>query len=302
MITCTKLYIFVVLLVSLSYLLLFSPSVSHVRLFATPWTAACQASPSITIPQSLLNSRPLNWWCHPTISSPVIPFSSCLQSFPATGSFPISPLFTLCGQTIGASASLRIFRVDFFKIDWFDLLQGILKHPLQHRSSEASILWMLISLYGTTLTSIRDYWKNHSLTRQTLLAKQCLCFLTFINNNVSPLHFLLHSLLFHLKPLPIDYIHQNAGFEWLMSSNLYRHWKSEVKIILLFTFSFFFFHLFSIIITYQRFLSINISIVGIASWSKIYAESSQIYYFICYIHILKSDVPHLNESKEIKSP
>ena len=83
---------------------------------------------------------------------------------------------------------------------------------------------------------LRDYWKNHSLTRQTLLAKQCLCFLTFINNNVSPLHSLLHSLLFHLKPLPIDYIHQNAGFEWLMSSNLYRHWKSEVKIILIFTF------------------------------------------------------------------
>ena len=127
-------------------------------------------------------------------------------------------------------------RLISFRIDWFDLLavQGILKSPPQHHSSKVSVLWTRISLYGATLTSVHDYWKNHSLTRQTLLGKQCLCFLTFTNNNVSA----LHSLLFPLKPLPIDYIHQNAGFEWLMSSNLYRHWKSEVKIILLFTFSF----------------------------------------------------------------
>ena len=62
-------------------------SLNHVRLFETPWTAACQASLSITNPQSLLYSCPLSRWCHPTISSSVVPFSSCLQSFPASESF-----------------------------------------------------------------------------------------------------------------------------------------------------------------------------------------------------------------------
>ena len=51
------------------------------------------------------NQRPLNWWCHPTISSSVVPFSSCPQSFPASGSFQMSQLFTSGGQSIGISAS-----------------------------------------------------------------------------------------------------------------------------------------------------------------------------------------------------
>ena len=65
------------------------------------------------------NSSPLSWWCHPTISSSVIPFSSGLQSFPASGSFPISQFFTSNGQSSGASASNQhqsfqwIFRTDF---------------------------------------------------------------------------------------------------------------------------------------------------------------------------------------------
>ena len=54
------------------------------------------------------NSCPASWWCHPTTSSSVIPFSSCLQSFPASGSFPMSQLFTSGGQSIGASASASV--------------------------------------------------------------------------------------------------------------------------------------------------------------------------------------------------
>ena len=68
-------------------------SLSHSQLFATPWTAAHQASRSFTISQVCSNSCPLNSWCHPTISSSVAPFSSCPQSFPASGSFPINQLF-----------------------------------------------------------------------------------------------------------------------------------------------------------------------------------------------------------------
>ena len=66
---------------------------SHIQLFATPWTTACQASLSFTISRVCSNSCPLNQWCYPTISSSVIPFS-CFQSFPASGSFLMSQLLT----------------------------------------------------------------------------------------------------------------------------------------------------------------------------------------------------------------
>ena len=65
-------------------------SLSHVQLFVTPWTAARQASLFINS-QSLLNSCQLSWWCHPTISSSAVPFSFCLQSFPAWGFSLMSP-------------------------------------------------------------------------------------------------------------------------------------------------------------------------------------------------------------------
>ena len=66
-------------------------SLSHVQLFETPWTAAHQASLSITNSQCS-NSCPSSWWCHTTISSPVVPFSTCFQYFPASGFFPMSLL------------------------------------------------------------------------------------------------------------------------------------------------------------------------------------------------------------------
>ena len=80
-------------------------SLSRVQLFATPWTAACQASPT---PGAYSNSCPLSWWCHPTVSSSVIPFSSLPQSFPASGSFQMCQLFASGGQSIGVSASTSV--------------------------------------------------------------------------------------------------------------------------------------------------------------------------------------------------
>ncbi|CAI9174662.1 unnamed protein product [Rangifer tarandus platyrhynchus] len=80
-------------------------SLSHIRVSATPWTAAHQASLSITNSQSLLKLMSIKSGCHPAISSSVIPFSF-LQSFPASGSFPVSQFFTPGGQSIGASASV----------------------------------------------------------------------------------------------------------------------------------------------------------------------------------------------------
>ena len=93
-------------------------SVSHVCLSATPWTAARQASCPSPSPRACSNSRPSSQWCHPTISSSVIP-SSCFQSFPASGSFPVSRLFALGGQSIRVSASAPILPVSIQY--WFPL-------------------------------------------------------------------------------------------------------------------------------------------------------------------------------------
>ena len=94
-------------------------------------------------PGACSNSCLLNQWCHPTISSSVIPFSSCLQSFPASGSFQMSQFFASGGESIGVSVSTSVLLMNIQDIDWFDLLadQGTLKSLLQHHSSKASILW-----------------------------------------------------------------------------------------------------------------------------------------------------------------
>ena len=79
-------------------------SLSRFRLFATPWIVAHQASLSITNSRVHSNSCPSSRWCHPAISSSVVPFSSCPQSLPASQSFPMSQLFAWGGQSTGASA------------------------------------------------------------------------------------------------------------------------------------------------------------------------------------------------------
>ena len=104
--------------------------------------------PSAT-PRVYPNSCSLSQWCHPTISSSLVAFSSRLQSFPASGSFPMSQLFTLGGQSIGVSASTSVLQKSneysgliSFRMDWLDLfgVQGTLKSLLQHHSTKASIL------------------------------------------------------------------------------------------------------------------------------------------------------------------
>ena len=98
-------------------------------------------------PEACSNSCPLSRWCHPTISSSVVPFSSCPQSCPASGSFSISQFFPSGGQNIGASFSFSFGPSNeysgliSFRIDWFDLLavQGTLKSLLQHHSSQIYI-------------------------------------------------------------------------------------------------------------------------------------------------------------------
>ena len=99
------------------------------------------------IPRVHPNPYPLSWWCYPAISSSVIPFSSCSQSLPVSGSFPMSQFFISGGQSIGSfsfniSPSNEYSGLISFRMDWLDLLavQGTLKSLLQHHSSKTSIL------------------------------------------------------------------------------------------------------------------------------------------------------------------
>ena len=135
-------------------------SLSRVRLFATPWTTAHQASLSIRTPGVYSDSSPSTGWCHPTISSFVFPFSSCLQSLPASGSFPVSQFFTSGSQSIGVSASAS--GLNSLWMDWLDLLvaQGTLKSLLQHYTSKTSILCCAVFCTVQLSHIYISYWWN----------------------------------------------------------------------------------------------------------------------------------------------
>ena len=94
-------------------------SVQCVWLFVTPWAPRGQASLSITTARVHPNPWALSRWCHPTFSSSVVPFSSCPQSFPASGSFQMSQLFASAGQSIGVSASISVLPMN--TQDWSPL-------------------------------------------------------------------------------------------------------------------------------------------------------------------------------------
>ena len=182
------------------------------RLYGLQYARLSCPSPT---PGAYSNSCPLSWWCHPTISSSVIPFSSRLQSFPASESFPMSQFFVSGGKSIGVSASASVLPMniqDWCPLGWtgFISLQPkglsrvfsnttVQKHqffgaqlsfgegngsPLQCYclenprdggawwaavygviQSRTWLKWLSSSssfLYGPTLRSIHDYWKNHS--------------------------------------------------------------------------------------------------------------------------------------------
>ena len=144
-------------------------SLSHVWLFVTPWTAAHQTSLSITNSQSLLNSCPLSQWCHSTISFSVVPFSSCLQSFPALWSFLMTQFFASGDQRLGASASASVPPMNIqglFPLGWTGWISLLFKGLSKVFSSTTVRKHQFFS--GPTLTSIHDYWKNHSFDRPFL--------------------------------------------------------------------------------------------------------------------------------------
>ena len=128
------------------------------------------------------NSCLLYQWCHPTISSSVTPFYSCLQSFPAWESSQISQLFASGAQSIGASASASVLPMK--TQGWFPLgLTGLislqskgLARVLSSTTIQKQQFYRAQPSLWSKSTSIHDYWKNHCLTIQTLSAKWYLCF------------------------------------------------------------------------------------------------------------------------------
>ena len=152
-------------------------------------------------------------WCHLAILSSVVPFSSCLQSFPASGSFQMSQLFTSGGQSIGVSFSFDISPSNehpgliSYRMDWLDLLavQGTLRSLLQHHSSKASILWcspfFTVQLSHPYMTT----GKTIALTRQTFVGKV----MSLLNILWLVIGFLLRS-----KRLLISWLHSQSAWFW----------------------------------------------------------------------------------------
>ena len=114
------------------------------------------------------NPCSLSWWFHPTISSSVIPFSPCPQSFPASGSFQMSQLFASGGQSIGVSASKSVLPTntqDWSPLGWTGWI-SLQSKGLSRVFSNTTVgvdSSALSFLYSPTLKSIHDHWKNHWL-------------------------------------------------------------------------------------------------------------------------------------------
>ena len=145
-------------------------SVAQSCLTLRPHESEHPASPQCPSPTPGVHSSscPSSPWCHPAISSSVLPFSSCPQSLPGSGSFPMSQLFTCHGQRIGVSASASVLPMN--TQDWS--LGWLVGSPCSPNNSQESSLTpqfksinssALSFLHSPSLTSILDHWNSHSL-------------------------------------------------------------------------------------------------------------------------------------------
>ena len=145
-------------------------TLSHVQLFVTPWTAACQASVSFNIPRVCSNLHPLSQWGYLTISFSAAPFFFAFNTFPASGCLPKSQLFPSGGQSIGASLSASVlpkniqYEFHLGLLLWFPWSPRDSQEPSAAQQFESIESLVRSLLYDQTLTSIHDYWKTNVLT------------------------------------------------------------------------------------------------------------------------------------------
>ena len=175
-------------------------SFSHVWLFAITWMAACQASCPLLSPGVCSNSCPLSWWFYLTISSSVIIFPSCLQSFPASGSFLVSWLSESSGHSIGASASASVLPMNIQ--GWFPLgLAGLISLLSKGLSGAFSSTKGLSRVFSNTTVQKHQFfsvqlslWSNShvqttgktiALTRWTFVSKVVSLFFHMLNLTTS---------------------------------------------------------------------------------------------------------------------
>ena len=163
-------------------------SLSAVWLFLTPWTAGFPVIHHLS-PKLAQTHVPLNQLHHPTISSSVVHFSFCLQSFPASGSFLMSQLFPSGGQSIGASASVLPMNIQGWVPSGLTGLISLQSKGLsrvsptpQFKSINAVALSLL---YGPTLTSIHDYWKAIAFTIRIFVSKGVSLFFNILSRFVT---------------------------------------------------------------------------------------------------------------------
>ena len=155
---------------------LFSHSVMTNSLWPHESQHARPPCPSLT-PRVYSNPCPSSRWCHPAISSFVVPFSSFPQFLPASEYFPVGHLFAWGGQSIGVSASVSVLPMniqDWFPLEWtgWISLQSKGLSRVFSNTTVQSIKFLALSfLHSPTLTSIHDHWKNHSMTRRTFVGK-----------------------------------------------------------------------------------------------------------------------------------
>ena len=124
-------------------------------------------------PRAYSNSCPLSWWCHPTVSSSVVPFS-CLQSFPASRSFPMSQFFTSGGQSIGVSASALVLPMniqDWFPLGWAIWISLCWSFCKDHSSKASILLWHSAFFIVQCSHPYMTIGKTIALTTRTFVSK-----------------------------------------------------------------------------------------------------------------------------------
>ena len=177
-----------------------------------------RSTPGLPVHHQLLeftHSCPSSRWCHTAISSSVVPFSSCPQSLPASGSFPVSHIFAWGGQSIGVSASALVLPMntqDWSPLGWTGWislqskgLSRVFSKP-QFKSINFSALSFL---HSPILTSIRDHWKNHSLDQTDLCWQSNVSAYGNLYVSVLPSQFILLSPFPIVSPLlPCKQVHQ----------------------------------------------------------------------------------------------
>ena len=161
------------------------------------------------------NLCPLSWWCHPTISSSVASFSSCPQSFPASGFFPMSQIFTSDGQNIGTPASASVLPINIqgwfpLGLFWFPSIQGALNSLLQHHS------------WKTSVPQCSTFFLVHSYTCTWLLEKPYLLpygiFMVLVYTQYIPvLHIAMCVWNCFMAFIDFQFVIGSKGFMWPFS-------------------------------------------------------------------------------------